>query len=88
MHSVLTISKSEMEKTPLMNKQGKLRSIGAIPETLGREGLRNIGFIIPEDRKLMAQQAVMLNRVEEELPSASDISKADNDFDLWELTKG
>ena len=44
--------------------------VTTIVEILGKEGLRK--------GKLMAQQAIMLNRVEEELPSASDIAEADN----------
>ena len=49
---------------PLMNKQGDLWMIGVIAETLGKERLHDIGFVIPEDGKVTAQQAVMLNRVE------------------------
>ena len=60
-----------------MNKQNKPRMIGVIVEILGKGGLRDLGFDIPRG-KVMAQQAVMLNRVEEELPSASDIAKADD----------
>ena len=33
----------------------------------------------------MARQAVMLNKVEEELPSVSDVAKAD-DIELQEIT--
>ena len=43
-------------------------------DILGKERLHDIGFDIPRG-KLMARQAVMLNRVEEELPSASDVAK-------------
>ena len=53
---------------------------------MGKEGLRDLGFIIPKDGKVMAQQAIMLNKVEEELPSASEITKADN-IELQEITE-
>ena len=33
-----------------MNKRGELRSVGAIAETLGKEGLCDIGFEVPRDR--------------------------------------
>ena len=39
---------------------------------MGKRGLRNLGL------DLAAWEAVMLNRVEEKLPSASDIVKADD----------
>ena len=73
------------KSTPLTIRGGKLRSVGAIAEILGKEGLRDLGFDIPMG-KATAQQAVMLNRVEEELPSVSDIAKAD-DIELQELAK-
>ena len=60
---------------PLTDKQNKLRLVGVISEILGMEGLRELGFEIPVNCKVMVQQAVMLNRVE--LPFTSDVSKAD-----------
>ena len=54
-----------------------------IVEILGKEGLRNLGFDIPRG-KITARQAVMLNRVEEELPSITDVAKAD-DIELQEI---
>ena len=50
---------------------------------LGKEGLRDIGFNMG---KLTARQDVMLNRAEEELPSVSDIAKAD-DIELQVITE-
>ena len=45
---------------------------------LGIQRLSDLGFDVSKS-KVTAQQAVMLkNRVEEELPSMSDIAKADN----------
>ena len=61
----------------LTTRGGELRSVGAIAEILGKEGLCDLGFDIPTG-KVTAQQAVKLNRVEEELPSASDVAKADD----------
>ena len=45
---------------------------------LGKERLHDLGFDIPAEGRLMARQAIMLNRVEVELPSTSDLAKADN----------
>ena len=69
---------------PLMTK-GELKSVKEIKKILGKNRLRNLGFDIPRG-KLTARQAVMLNGVEEELPSASDITKA-NDIELQEITE-
>ena len=52
---------------------------------MGKEGLHDLGFDIPTG-KVTAWQAVKLNRVEEELPSASDVAKADG-IELQEITK-
>ena len=58
---------------PLMTKRNELRSVGVI---LGREGLHDLGFHTLVEGKVTAQQTVMLNRVEEELPSASVVAKS------------
>ena len=50
---------------------------------MGKGRFHKLGFF--ED-KVTAEQAVMLNRVEEELPSASDVAKAD-DIELHEITE-
>ena len=73
------------KSTPLTIRGGKLRSVGAIAEILGKEGLCSLGFDVPAG-KVTARQAIMLNRVEEELPSASDVAKAD-DIELQEIAK-
>ena len=52
---------------------------------MGKGGLRNLGFDIPRG-KVTAWQAVMLNKVQEELPSASDVDKAD-DIELQEIVE-
>ena len=65
--------------------EGKLKLVGMIADILGKNRLRNLGFDIPRG-KLTARQAVMLNRVKEELSSESDITKAD-DIELQEIAK-
>ena len=69
---------------PLMT-EGKLKLVGMIADIFGKDRLRNLGFDIPRG-KLKARQAVMLNRVGEELPSESDITKAD-DITSQEIAK-
>ena len=63
-------------RKPLMTK-GKLKSVGMLVDILGKNRLRRLGFDIPVG-KVTAWQAVMLNKAAEELPSASDITKADD----------
>ena len=70
-------------RKPLTYGEGKLKSVGEIAEILGKNRLCNLGFDISKG-KLTAWQAVMLNRVKEELPSTSDITKAD-DIELQEV---
>ena len=62
-----------------------LKSVGMLADILGKGGLHSLGFNIPRG-KLTAQQAVMLNKVKEELPSEFDITKAD-DIELQEIAK-
>ena len=64
-----------------MYRGGKLRSVGAIEEILGKGRLRDLAFDIP-----IGRQAVMLNRVEEELSSASDIAETE-DIEFQEIAK-
>ena len=52
---------------------------------MGKGGLLSQGFDIPGGT-LTARQAVMLNKVKEELPSESDITKVD-DIELQEIAK-
>ena len=68
---------------PLTYGEGKLKSVGEITDILGKNRLRNLGFDIPKG-KLTAWQAVMMKKVKEELPSTSDITKAD-DIELKEI---
>ena len=39
---------------------------------IGKERLHDLGFDIIVEGKLRAQQAIMLNKVEKDLPSTSD----------------
>ena len=68
-----------------LTTEGKLKSVGMLVDILGKNRLRRLGFNIPVG-KLMAQQAVMLNKVAEELPSESDITKAD-DIELQKIVE-
>ena len=68
-----------------LTTEGKLKSVGMLVDILGKNRLRRLGFNIPVG-KLTARQAVMLNKAAEELPSESDITKAD-DIELQEIAK-
>ena len=54
-----------------------------LADILGKNRLRRLGFNIPMGR-ITARQAVMLNKAAEELPSESDITRAD-DMELQEI---
>ena len=56
-----------------------------LSDILGKGGLCNLGFDIPKG-KVTTRQAVMLNKVKEELASASDITKADH-IELQEIAE-
>ena len=68
-----------------LTTEGKLKSVGMIADILGKNRLRRLGFKIPVG-KVTAQQAVMLNKAAEDLPSESDITKAD-DIELQEIAE-
>ena len=71
-------------KKPLTTER-KLKSARMLVDILGKNRLHRLGFNIPVG-KLTARQAVMLNKAAEELPSESDIAKAD-DIELQEIAK-
>ena len=71
-------------RKPLM-AEGKLRPVGMLADILGKNRLHRLGFNIPVG-KVTARQAVMLNKAAEELPSTSDITKAD-DIELQEIAE-
>ena len=62
-----------------------LKLVGMLGDILGKGGLRNLGFDLPRG-KVTARQAVMLNKAAEELPSESDITRAD-DIKLQEIVE-
>ena len=68
-----------------LTTEGKLKSVGMIADILGKNRLRRLGFNIPVG-PLPAQQAIMLNKAAEELPSESDITKVD-DIELQEIVE-
>ena len=72
------------KKKPLTTK-GVLKSVGMLADILGKGGLRSLGFDIPRG-KVTARQAVILNKTTEELPSESDITRA-NDIELQEIAE-
>ena len=72
------------KRKPLTTK-GVLKLVGMFSDILGKGGLRNLGFDIPGG-KVTARQAVMLNKAAEELPSESDITKAD-DIELQQIVE-
>ena len=68
-----------------LTTEGKLKSVGMLADILGKNRLRRLGFNIRVG-KLTARQAVMLNKAAEELPSESDITKAD-DTELQQIVE-
>ena len=70
---------------PLMTRDGMLRSDIEIASIQKKNRLHKLGFHIPRG-KVTARQAVMLNVVEEDLPSVSDVAKAD-DIEPEEITE-
>ena len=60
-----------------LTTEGKLKSVGMLADIFGKNRLRRLGFNI---------QAVMLKKAAEELPSESDITKAD-DIELQEIAE-
>ena len=72
------------KRKPLTTK-GVLKSVGMLVNILGKGGLHNLGFDIPRG-KVTAWQAVMQKKATEELPSESDITRAD-DIELQEISE-
>ena len=68
-----------------LTTEGKLRPVVMLPDILDKNRLCRLGFNIPVG-KVTARQAVMLNKAAEELPSACDITKAD-DIELQEIAE-
>ena len=68
-----------------LTTEWKLKSVGMLVDILGKNRLCRLGFNMPVGR-VTAQQVVMLNKAAEELPSESDITKAD-DIELQEIVE-
>ena len=69
---------------PLMRK-GRLKQYKSLTRILGKNRIYNLGFDVSE-QPLSRKQAVAPNKAQEELPSASDITKAD-DIELQEIAE-
>ena len=69
-----------------LTTEGKLKSVGMLADILGKNRLRRLDFNMPVG-PITARQAVMLNKAAEELPSESDITKAD-DIELQKKALG
>ena len=67
---------------PLTNEDGELKTFGKLQKILGQNWIRDSGFDVDPIEK----HAVVLNKAEEELPSASDIAKA-YDIELQEIVR-
>ena len=71
-------------RKPLTTER-KLKSVGTLVDILGKNRLRRLGFNIPVGW-ITAQQAIMLNKAAEELPSESEITGVD-DIELQEIAE-
>ena len=75
----------QRQKQVLNNQKGGLKSAKEIMKILGKEGLCDLDFNVSKG-KVTSRQATMLNEVEEEIPSASDVDKA-GDIELQEMRR-
>ena len=73
------------KREPLTTRKGNLRTVKEISKILGIRSLRDLGYDITTG-KITAREFVMLNKAEVELPSTSDIAKAD-EIELQEIVK-
>ena len=70
---------------PLMNRNGELKTIGVISDTLGIRGHREMGYNIAKTN-LKPRFVLDLLEKQAELPSSSEIAKAD-DIELEEIAE-
>ena len=68
-----------------LTRKGHLKLYKTLIRILGKNRIYNLGFDISE-WSLSRKQAVGLNKAQEELPSASDVDKAD-DIELQEIVE-
>ena len=73
------------KRKPLMNRNGDLKTIGVIVDTLGIRGLREMGYNIAKTN-LKPRFVLDLLEKQAELPSSSEIAKAD-DIELEEIAE-
>ena len=70
---------------PLTTKKQTLQGVGVLADRLGKEGLRDLGFDVPVGR-ITARQFMASYRARSQLPSTSDITRAD-DIELQEIAE-
>ena len=70
---------------PLMNRNGELKTIGVIADTLGIRGLRDMGYNISKTN-LKPRYVLDVMEKQAELPSSSEIAKVD-EIELEEIAK-
>ena len=70
---------------PLMNRNGELKTVGVIADTLGIRGLREMGYNITKTN-LKPRHVLDLLEKQTKLPSSSDIAKVDV-IELEEIVK-
>ena len=71
----------------LLTRKGKFLTVGTIAKELGKEGLREIGFVIPKGRESARDFITrLLSKAKEELPSAFELGKAD-EIEMQELAR-
>ena len=73
------------KRKPLMNRNGELKTIGVIADTLGIRGLQEMGYNITKTN-LKSRFVLDLLEQQAELPSSSEIAKADT-IELKEIAK-
>ena len=70
----------------LLTRMGNLKTFAGIKREIGPTGIRRIGFYdYKEEKKLSSKKSERLRKTERELPSTSDITKAD-EIELKEIT--
>ena len=74
----------ENDGKPLMTKKGELRTVKKLVKIFGVKGLCDLGYNVPEVQS--ALDFIKMKKAKEKLPSASDITKAD-DIELIELSR-
>ena len=71
----------------LLTRRNRFLTAATIADVLGKEGLREIGFDIPKGRESARDFITrMLSKAKEELPSTSELGKAD-EIEMQELAR-